>query len=512
MSVAQAATGAGGRPARGPARELTRLFRLPPGLADEQVLHALRAAGYAAGTPAESRSSELYLDTHDGRLARQGLCLRRRRTVRRWELLDRGALLVGRRGGAAAPPAGEMTERIAAVVGARRLLPVLEARIVSRVVFRGRGGLEVALQRWELADPHRRRPPLSVRLLAVRGKGPGVRASAGIAATLPVLLGATEVDDVVAVGLAALDLPVPGAPPPASLQLAATDVPAEVVRKVLGRQVHALRVNLDGAVLDLDVEFVHDMRVATRRSRAAVRLFAAVLDPAWASRMREELAWAAGELGAVRDLDVLLARLSAQLSRAGIAAEAAGRVLGPLEARRREARGALVAALGSARFAALLDSLADPATIGGEEAPALEWGARLVDAAARRFRKWRRRQAEGLAPEELHRLRIAFKRLRYTCEFFATLLGDEAQEAIRELVRFQDILGRHQDAVMAGRVLAELAAAVAPRDAGRLVELGALMQVQREEAAAERAAFAAAWPALPKRLSRLRRSLHALSS
>ena len=284
----------------------------------------------------------------------------------------------------------------------------------------------------------------------------------------------------------------------------------EVVRKVLSRQALALRTNVDGAALDLDPEFVHDLRVATRRSRAALRLFRPLLDEERAAALRAELTWAAGVLGAVRDLDVLLDRLRGQLARTGVPRSAARWVLGRLQRERRAAQAALVEALRSSRFAALVEALdavkASPPD--GWPATAADWGAAAIRRAARRVGRWQAAAGEPTGAE-LHRLRIAFKRFRYTCEFFADALGDEVREAIRELVRFQDILGAHQDAVVALHRLDGLVGAAAGSGArpALLVALGALQQVQREEAIGRRDAFARAWPRLPKRLRRLRRGL-----
>ncbi len=171
---------------------------------------------------------------------------------------------------------------------------------------------------------------------------------------------------------------------------------------------------------------------------------------------------------------------------------------------------ALVGALRSSRFAALVEALdaVKSSPPDGWPANAADWGAAAIRRAARRVGRWQAAAGEPTGAE-LHRLRIAFKRFRYTCEFFADALGDEVREAIRELVRFQDILGAHQDAVVALHRLDGLVGAAARSGArpALLVALGALQQVQREEAIGRRDAFAKAWPRLPKRLRRLRRGL-----
>ena len=77
---------------------------------------------------------------------------------------------------------------------------------------------------------------------------------------------------------------------------------------VLVRNAAAFDEHLPGAREGQDPVHVHQMRVATRRIRAALRLFGDVL-PADASSLNDELNWIAGQLGAARDLDVQVRRL-----------------------------------------------------------------------------------------------------------------------------------------------------------------------------------------------------------
>ena len=484
-------------------------FLIPARLAEDRVRAALGALGWQVTETAPTRRHDTYLDTHDGRLARAGLQLRRCRGRRRWELFGADEPVV-ERGAAAGPTRGAVARRVAEVAGGERLLPVLEVRGTGRTVrLDGPDGpVEAAFETWRLADPLGRSAERLVRVLDL---APSAGERVGrLAEALHRIAGLEPIADVVAEGLRRLGVPRPGAPLPPGLRVAAPDPPAEVVRKVLGRQALALRTNVDGAALDLDPEFVHDLRVATRRSRAALRLFGPLLDEERVAALRVELTWAAGVLGAVRDLDVLLDRLRSQLARTGVPRPAARWVLGRLERDRRAALLALVEALRSSRFAALVEALDAVKALPPEGWPAnaADWGAAAIRRAARRVGRWQP-AADEPTGAELHRLRIAFKRFRYTCEFFADALGDEVRAAIRELVRFQDILGAHQDAVVALHRLDELvgAAATAGAKPALLVALGALQQVQREEANGRREAFARAWPRLPKRLRRLRRGL-----
>jgi CHAD domain-containing protein len=125
--------------------------------------------------------------------------------------------------------------------------------------------------------------------------------------------------------------------------------------------------------LDRDPEDVHQARVATRRLRSDLRTFRGLVQAAWASELRDELGWLAGILGAVRDRDVLLARLRRRAD--GLAAASRPRALGVFatpETARGEARGELLGTLGGDRYLALVDRLGDAAN-----APALLPAAKL---------------------------------------------------------------------------------------------------------------------------------------
>src|SRR4028119_1683211 len=82
----------------------------------------------------------------------------------------------------------------------------------------------------------------------------------------------------------------------------------ELAFAVLRKQFAAMRAHEPGTRLGEDSEELHDMRVATRRMRAALKLFSAAL-PEQADFYRNELKWVAGVLGEVRDLDVHIEQL-----------------------------------------------------------------------------------------------------------------------------------------------------------------------------------------------------------
>ena len=110
-------------------------------------------------------------------------------------------------------------------------------------------------------------------------------------------------------GLLALGQEIPGSPDLGPTEISASSTMGELAFAVLRRQLAVLRDKEPGTRLGEDPEELHDMRVATRRLRAALSLFADVL-PVRAQVFREELGWLGRLLGAVRDLDVQLEGLA----------------------------------------------------------------------------------------------------------------------------------------------------------------------------------------------------------
>jgi len=233
---------------------------------------------------------------------------------------------------------------------------------------------------------------------------------------------------------------------------------------------------------------VHAARVACRRLRSDLRTFQRLLDQAWTKRLRAELKWLADLLGAARDAEVLRDRLrqtaAGDLDPAEVAALDA-----VLADRAASARRRLIRALNAERHRRLMAAL----TVAGRDLPLRRRAARparevLPDLVRRPWRKLAT-AADALSPdatdEQWHTVRILAKRARYAADAAAgTVPG--ARGKARRLAVVQEVLGEHQDAVLAGRTWREMAG-TAPFTAGRLVE--------REAAAARkaRAAFPAAW-------------------
>lgn len=275
-----------------------------------------------------------------------------------------------------------------------------------------------------------------------------------------------------------------GQSPEAATDLGPTGIDAsltlgELAFAVLRRQFAKMRSCEPGVRIGEDPEEVHDMRVAIRRMRAAIKLFEKAL-PERARHLRGELKWVANALGDVRDLDVQLERLEGWLSETSDHPsggeeyrEALQRAVRALERRREEARAPMLEVLDSARYERFERSFAEMLRLGtrgvllpGDSAggdstagePAAEAGRDLL---SRRYRKWRK-LARGLddssGPEDYHELRKESKRLRYALEFFAEVYGEKATGAlVKPLKAVQDDLGLHQDDMVAAGWLRDLA-------------------------------------------------------
>jgi triphosphatase len=244
----------------------------------------------------------------------------------------------------------------------------------------------------------------------------------------------------------------------------------EIAFAVLRRQFAEMRDHEPGTRLGEDPEELHDMRVPTRRMRAAIKVFQGAL-PERANWLGEELRWVAHALGDVRDLDVQIDRFQAWKRDAEEEdSKFLDRILTITRKRRAEGRKHMLEVLDSERYERLEASFAEMLRLGPmtELEPAQKHGneraGEPITAAApalisRRYRKWRKaakRLDENSSPEAFHDVRKKGKRLRYTLEFVSEVYGKPAQKLIKPLKALQDDLGDHQDAIVAAGYLKEL--------------------------------------------------------
>jgi CHAD domain-containing protein len=458
------------------------------------------------------RMVDSYLDTEDWRMARAGFVLRIRRRGRHDEVTlkdTQPAHEGGLRqrlevtedlpdgGVAALGPDGPVGRRMHSVAGRRPVRQVLQVRTRRRPFVLRVGGVDAA----ELAlddtmvvvglgqrPMHLRRVEVEVLPEWQDALEPIVRQLQTACGLQPATLSKFEA------GLLALGAVIPGPP-----DLGPTDVGADVslgdlAYAVLRRQLEVLRATEPGTRLGEDPEELHDMRVATRRLRAALDLFAEVL-PVRARTFRAELGWMAAELGSVRDLDVQLEALDAMTG----AVEAWGDVVrtddhdplsdlsSVLHRARHGARADMLAALDSVRWDRLVNGMATMVRQGplrrsvAARLPATVAVPELVGARHSAVMKAARRAKRSGRAADFHRVRIRCKRLRYTLEFTADLYGGRTNRYTRRLTGLQDRLGLMQDAEVAAARLAELAVGEAHLPAPTVFVMGTVAERHRRD-------------------------------
>ncbi|MDR2876237.1 MAG: CHAD domain-containing protein [Methylobacillus sp.] len=225
--------------------------------------------------------------------------------------------------------------------------------------------------------------------------------------------------------------------------------PAEACRAMLRECLAHLQGNHD-AVLDGQSEGVHQMRVALRRMRSVMAMFADFMPPADA--LKNEIRWLAATLGAARDLDVLLEEtlpaLPESLAHPGLA-----HIKRRARKQAQTARQETLAALDSQRYQHLLLRLA-AWTEGAAPAAEQKLHTHASALLARRYRQLRKCGKREMSAEQRHALRISAKKLRYAAEFFADLHDAKStRRFLRRLAPLLELLGELNDLEVTARLL-----------------------------------------------------------
>jgi triphosphatase len=256
--------------------------------------------------------------------------------------------------------------------------------------------------------------------------------------------------------------------------------PHQALRVIAAGCLNHFEANVEGALASNDPEFIHQLRVALRRLRSALRVF----KPAAQVRFAAEMKWLTGVLGEARDWDVLVVETLPPLLKSYSDAAMAKKILAAAKRRQGVCRAAAGAALVSRRQAQLVIELArwlgaqdesvtvaEPAAsaavkqTGAEELPAKSTPIiELPDFASNEIRRRHRRLLDDsvalaiLDPLARHQVRIDAKRLRYAVDFFATLFGKRRTSPyLKTLSVIQDVLGQANDAASAERLIESLA-------------------------------------------------------
>ena len=240
-----------------------------------------------------------------------------------------------------------------------------------------------------------------------------------------------------------------------------------------------------GARLAADPENLHELRVASRRLRAFLRIARPLVDAAWAEGVASPLRRLGRASGDARDLDVLLEHLQDQAATLDEADRTgAEELIRAARAERDQLQAELVATLDAPEHRGLLDTLGLPVEAAAE-APSTtleQLASSELAGLLARVRKLGRSPADA----QLHALRIRVKRVRYATELHGRPGSGQARRVIAAAVYLQDLLGEHQDAVRAEERLRALALRLGRPEAafaaGRLAE----RQARRREALRQR--------------------------
>jgi CHAD domain-containing protein len=210
-------------------------------------------------------------------------------------------------------------------------------------------------------------------------------------------------------------------------------------------------------------EGLHQLRVGLRRLEVALKSFGEAFEQGWLEELRGRAKVLSSRLGSARDLDVFLEELLSAPAKAFSSADDT-EMFAPLRLHAEEARDAAwkkaQACITGPDFAVFLDDVAGLAQSRlplAHETRLRPLARRILNRQAKRAKK-RGRAARSHEEGDLHRLRIALKKLRYTAEFFAPLYKKKkVQRYLAKIKRLQESLGRLNDIAHARSAIAELA-------------------------------------------------------
>ena len=489
----------------------TDTWFLPDTLQISTLLSALAREFKTVAAP-EYGATVVYTDSFDWRLFQQGFILHCH--DRAWTLYhgDSGEVTVQQGGPelkrccfARDFPPGKLKELLEPLLALRCLLPLATVHLVGRQVrLLNRDGKTVARivfeeQRLSADGPVFR----LLRLFCIRGYDQElgtvrrVLAENGVNRPASPLIGFEE--GCKAVGRRPLDYSSKFI-----IELDADGTARQAMVRIYRQLLTVMNHNIPGVLEDLDSEFLHDFRVALRRTRSGLHLVKDVLPTAVVDTFAKDFSILGGLTGPTRDLDVYLLKQDDYLARVptvlqpGLLA-----FFADLAVRRQVEQKKMVRALRSKKSRTILNAWKRYLTsVDREPAPAA--GVRVDHLAGRIvFRRFKRVMRDGKALDtatpdpEIHRLRIQCKKLRYAIEFFSSLYpAEEIQMVIRQLKRLQDILGSFNDLSVQQQVLRHSLEALptgSRRNLKLAAALGALMQSLFQEQQELRTHFAEAF-------------------
>ena len=383
--------------------------------------------------------------------------------------------------------------RTADVESSRRLVPVLdeEQKTVARLVS------EEAVMRDGPRTGDRLRPRL--HLVGVRGYD---KELGRIRRLLEAEFGLTKTAETFEDEIRARLGSSPAGLSADDIELTA-DLPADRAAVALSmRLLHVIEANVPGTLADLDSEFLHDLRVAVRRTRSLQRELKSVFPPRELKRFRQEFKWLQQVTGPSRDLDVYLLEFDEFVEAVPEGARPNLEVLRELLMERRAVERELMEReLRSDRATAVLREWPDflerlPALPVDDRPDAVtpigEVAARRIERVYRKMLKMGGAIGDDSPHSDLHDLRKKGKELRYLLEFFSPLFPKKVTKPlVQKLKALQDTLGRFQDREVQSDMIRGLADDMSGREGGpaALMAIGILLERLHEQQDAARAEF-----------------------
>ncbi len=490
----------------------TDTWILPAGLRDEQLLAAMAQVFVPVALP-EYTATVVYADTFDWRLYRQEYLLHNH--GHSWTLyhgescevtLQQGGPQLSPPCFAVDFPPGRLREVLEPLTGVRCLLPLGMVHLQGRQYrLCNQDQKTVVRLVIERQRPQEQGPEYNlVRLFAVRGYDEEqaqvrlILAAHGVEQEISPLIGFDSACR--SGGRAPLDYTSKF-----SLNLHAEQTARQAVSAIYQQLLTSMRLNIPGVVADWDVEFLHDLRVALRRTRSGLSLIKDVLPPRTVERFKKEFAVLGTLTGPTRDLDVYLLQQAEYRTRLAPSLHPGlDLYFQELARRRRLEHKKLARSLRTKKTSALLADW-QRCLEQAEQRPARLAQIpvkTLADPIIRRHHKKVLRAGLALeattADAEVHRLRIQCKKLRYAIEFFSSLYPkEEIQTVVRQLKQVQDILGNFNDLsvqqAMLRQALDSLPVVSAGERLAMAAALGGLQQSLFQEQQALRTHFSEAF-------------------
>jgi CHAD domain-containing protein len=466
-------------------RDQTKVFHLDPG--ESERSSGLLSNEFVIRQEALVPGIRTYYDTFDWRLFRKKLTVEKVRFRDKTEVHVRlfDGQLVAETPLALEPgfawdlPEGTLRAKLAPILQMRRLLPLAEMsfrgsrlnvlnadeKTVARVIM----GQRKAWQPWENTPENVL--PASLKVVPIRGYEKEYEH------LLQFVESQLPVEEVAESELATVLESVGRTPCDYSSKLNVQLEPGmpagEATRTVFRTLLETLLINEKGTRLDLDSEFLHDFRVAIRRTRAGLAQLKGVISPEIRDRFKRDFSWIGGATGSSRDLDVYLLKMPKYRNSVP---QSVREHLDPLTdflvAEKAAERKKLIAALDSKRYRNLVadwravlddvpEAVSDTPVV---NTPIKEVASKKIWKIYRRVLKMGALEGGSVEAEVLHRLRIECKKLRYMMEFFRNLYeSKEIKGLIKVLRRLQDNLGDFNDCEIQQLKLKEFARSMMDR-------------------------------------------------